>query len=123
MGLNWFINSKRLTKFKGSYFACIFRMTDIPVHSLGQIIIASVLNSLRSGVIVIVTCIKVPLTFEISRGSEEFTSLLSIQSPAVAVLHPQVEVRVPGYEHREDGERRGDLVELQPVVDILHYAG
>ena len=97
-------------------------MTYLPVHSLGQVIIASVLNSLRSGVIVIVTCIKVTFTFEISKWSEEFTSLLSIQSPAVAVLHSQIEVRVLGDEHREDGERRGDLVELQPVVDILHYA-
>jgi len=72
-----------------------------PVDSLGQAIEASVLDSLRGGVIVIVS------------------SLLAVQPPAVAVLHPEVQVWVAGDEHREDGERGGDLVELEPLVDIL----
>ena len=53
----------------------------------------------------------------------QLTSLFAVQPPAVAVLHPQVQVGVAGNEHREDSQRRADFVKLQPVVDILQVAG
>ena len=71
-----------------------------PVAGVSNVVVASVLHSVGTGVVVVVTS-------------------LVVLPPPVAVLHPQVEARVAADQDGEDGEGGGHLVELQPVVHLV----